>query len=236
MLDVFEKEEKTTVPPNRPGVNLGIELEKGKEVPIKKLYPLGYDEIEELDRYIKQNEARGWIKRVRTGRVAPIVFVKKKDGKLRLFVDYRALNKITKKDRHPLPLISKALDRLAGAKSFTKLDIEDIYHNIQIREGIEYKTAFSTKLGTYKYRVMPFGLCNVLAAFQRSINETLMEYIDMCCIVYLDDVLIYSNNLPVHQHDFRNILKAIRTAKMKVKPSKCEFHKAETEYLGFIIN
>ena len=183
-----------------------------------------------------QNEARGWIQRVRTGRASPIMFVKKKDSKLRLCVDYRALNEITKKDQHPLPLISEALDRLAGAKYFTKLDIKDANHNIRIKEGDEYKTAFSTKLGTYEYRVMPFGLCNAPAAFQRWIKETLMEYINMCCIVYLDDVLIFSNNLQQHQQDVRNILEAIRKSGMKVKPSKCEFHKKETEYLGFIIS
>ena len=96
MLDVFEKGEKTTIPPHRPGVDIGIELEKGKEVPTKKLYPLSYDQIEELHRYIKHNEARGWIQRVRTGTASPIMFVKKKDGKLRLCVDYRARNEITK--------------------------------------------------------------------------------------------------------------------------------------------
>ena len=88
MLDIFENGEKTTVPPHRPGVDLGIEIEKGKEVLIKKIYPLSYEQIEELHRYIKQNEARGWIQRVRTGRASPIMFVKKKDGKLRLCVDY----------------------------------------------------------------------------------------------------------------------------------------------------
>ena len=88
MLDGLEKREKTTVPPHRPGVDLGIELEKGKEVPIEKIYPLSYDQIEELHRYIKQSEARGWIQRVRTRRAFPIMFVKKKDGKLRLCVDY----------------------------------------------------------------------------------------------------------------------------------------------------
>ena len=167
MWDVFEKGEKTTVPPHRPGVDLGIELEKGKEVPIKKIYPLSYDQIEKLHRYIRQNEARGWIRRVRAGRASPIMFVKKTDGKLRLCVDYRALNEISKKDRHPLPLISQALDRLAGAKYFTKLDIKNAYHNIRIKEGDEYKTAFSTMLGTYEYPVMPFGLCNAPAAFQQ---------------------------------------------------------------------
>jgi len=163
------------------------------------------------------------------------MFVKKKDGKLRLCADYRALNEVTKKDRHPLPLISDALDRLGGAKYFTKLDIKDAYHNIRIREGDEWKTTFATKLGTYKYLVMPFGLWNAQAAFQRGINEVLMEHIDMCCIVYLDNVLIYSNTLQQHRKDVNNILEAIRKSGMKVRPSKCEFHQSETEYLGFII-
>jgi len=110
LLDVFEKGEKTTVPPHRPGTDLGIDLEEGKTVPIKKIYAVSYDQLEELHRYIKQNESRGWIRRVKSGRASPIMFVKKKDGKLRLCADYRALNEVTKKDRHPLPLIREALD------------------------------------------------------------------------------------------------------------------------------
>jgi len=163
------------------------------------------------------------------------MFVKKKDGKLRLSADHRALNEVTKKDRHPLPLISEALERLGGAKYFTKLDIKDTYHNIRIREGDKWKTTFSTKLGTYEYLVMPFGLCNAPAAFQGWINEVLMEHIDMCCIVYLDEVLIYSNTLQQYRKDVSNILEAIRKSGMKVKPSKCKFHQSETEYLAFII-
>jgi len=235
LLDVFEKGEKTTVPPLRPGIDLGIDLEEGKTVSIKKIYALSYDQLEELHRYIKQNENGGWIRRVKLGRASRIMFVKKEDSKLRLCADYRGLNEVTKKDRHPLPLISEALDRLGGAKSFHKLDIKDAYHNIRIRAGDEWKTTFSTKLGTYEYLVMPFGLCNTPAAFQRWINGVLKEHIDMCCIVYLDDVLIYSNTLQQRRKDVSNILEAIGKSGMKVKPSKCEFHQNETEYLECII-
>jgi len=98
------------------------------------------------------------------------MFVKKKDGKLRLCLDYRELNDSTKKDQYPLPLIGEALDSLQGAKFFTKLDIKDAYHKIRIREGDEWKTTFTTKQGTYEYQVMPFALCNAPAAFQRWIN------------------------------------------------------------------
>ena len=135
MLNMFEKGEKPMVPSHRPGVDLGIDLEKGKEVPIKKIYPLRYDQIEELHRYIKENDARGWIQRVRTGKASTIICVKKKDGKLRLRIDYRVLNEITKQDRHPLPRISEVLYRLAGAKYFTQLDIKDAYHNIRMKKG-----------------------------------------------------------------------------------------------------
>jgi len=209
MLDVFEKGEKTTLPPDRPDLDLGIDLEEGRMVPIKKIYALTLDQLEELHQYIKQNEDRGWIRRVKSERASPIMFVKTKDGKLRLCADYRTLNEVAKKVRHPVPLTSEAVDTLGGAKYFTKLGIKGAYHNIRIREGDEWKTSFSTKLGTYEYLVMPFGLCNAPVAFQRWINEVLMEHINMCCIVYLNDVLIYSNTLQQHRKDVSNIPEAI---------------------------
>ena len=137
------------------------------------------------------------------------MFVKKKDGKLRLCVDYRALNHVTKKHRYPLPLIGEALDRPHTAKYYIKLDIKDAYHNVRIKKGDAWKTTFTTKYGTYEYLVMPFGLINAPAAFQRWINRTLQSYIDTCCIVYLDDVLIYSDNLEQHQKDVAAIIRAI---------------------------
>jgi len=235
-LDVFEEEEKTKLPPHQLGVDLNIHLDEGQGLPVKKIYALFQDELKELWNYIKQNEERGWIREKHSDGGSPIVFVKKKGGKLRLCVDYCALNHVTKKDEYPLPLIGEALDRLPMAKYYTKLDIMDAYHNVRIKKGEEWKTTFTTKYGTYEYFVMPFGLTNAPAAFQRWINRTLQSYIDICCIVYVDNVLIYSDSLEQYQKDVAAILHAIRKQGKKLKLLKCQFHQQETEYLGFIIN
>ena len=129
------------------------------------------------------------------------MFVTKKDGSITLGVDYRALNEVTKKDRYPLPLIGEGLDRLHMAKYFTKLDIKKAYHNVRIKKGDEWKITFTSKYGTDEYLVMPFGLCNAPAIFQCWIKRTLQQFIDRCCTVYLDDVLIYSDNLEEHKQE-----------------------------------
>ena len=144
------------------------------------------------------------------------MFVKKKYGSLRLWVDYRALNEVTKKDRYLLPLIGQALDRLHMAKYFTKLDIKEAYHNVRIKNRDEWKTTFTRKYGTYEYLVMPFGFCNAPATFQRWINRTLQRSIDCCCIVYLEDVLIYSDDLEQHKRDVRNIINPIYQSGMRL--------------------
>jgi len=179
---------------------------------------------------------RGWIRASSSTAAAPILFVKKKDGTLRLCVDYRGLNAVTVKDRYPLPLISEALDRLRSAQYYTSLDIKEGYHHIRIAEGDEWKTAFRTRYGLFEYTVMPFGLTNAPATFQHWINEILHEVLDVSCIVYLDDILIYSDNLDQHRKDVRKILEKLRAANINLKPSKCHFHTQETEYLGFIVS
>ena len=122
------------------------------------------------------------------------------------------------------------------AKYFTKLDIKEAYYNVRIKKGDKWKTTFTSKYGTYEYLVMPFGLCNAPATFQRWINRTLQWFIDRCCIVYLDDVLIYSDSLEQHRQDVRTIINAIYQSGMRLEPSKCEFHQTEMEYLGCIIS
>ena len=176
-------------------------MEEGKGLLEQKIYPLGAEELEAVQEYIRKNEARGWIREAFTVGRSPIMFIKKKEGSLSLCVDYRALNEVTKKDCYPLPLIGEALDRLHTAKYLTKLDIKEAYHNIRIKKRYQWKTTFISKGGKYEYLVLSFGLCNASATLQGWINRTLQWFIDRSCIVYLDDVLIYSDSLEQHRRD-----------------------------------
>jgi hypothetical protein len=145
--------------------------------------------------YLATSLEWGWIRSSTLPAGAPIHFVKKKDGMLRLCINYRGLNAMTVKDWIPLPLIGEALDRLSHTKVYTKLDVKDAYHNLRIAKGDEWKTVFRTKYALYEYLVMPFGLTNAPASFQPWMNQVLSDYLDVFCIAYLDDILIYSDNI-----------------------------------------
>ena len=155
--------------------------------------------LEELNKYLEKLLAQGKIVHSKSPAGAPILFVPKLDGKLRLCVDYRQLNKLTILNKDPLPLMTELRERVAGATIFTKLDLKDGYHLIRIRKGDEWKTAFRTRYGQYKYKVMPFGLVNALATFQAMMNHILREFLDHGVVVYLDDILIYSKNQKEHE-------------------------------------
>ena len=129
---------------------------------------------------------------------APILFVPKPDGSMRLCVDYRQLNKLTIANKYPLPLMTELRDRVAGAKRFTKQDLKDGYHLLRIKEGDEWKMAFRTRYGHYKYKVMPFGLVNAPATFQAMMNTILRDFLDHMVVFYLDDILIDSENEEEH--------------------------------------
>ena len=215
--------------------DLAINLAPEGQPPHRPIYNLSSSELEVLRKYLKEYLERGWIRRSRSPAGAPILFVKKKDGSLRLCVDYRGLNKVTIKNRHPLPLISESLERLAEARYYSKLDVRDAYHRIRIREGDEWKTAFRTKYGHFEYTVMPFGLTNAPAQFQAYINQALIGLVDVTCIVYLDDILIFSKTEEEHVEHVKEVLARLREAKLYVKLSKCEWHTQRTEYLGYII-
>ncbi|UTT88136.1 hypothetical protein NDA17_001758 [Ustilago hordei] len=164
-----------------------------------------------------------------------VLFVPKKDGGLRLCVDYRGLNEITVRNRAPLPLIEEQLFLLRKARIYTKLDLRAAYNLIRIAKGDEWKTAFGTQLGLYEYLVMPFGLANAPAHFQSFINDIFRDIIGVYVVVYLDDFLIFSDTEEVHVKHVTEVLTRLRSNRLFAKLSKCEFHTKTVEFLGYII-
>ena len=232
--EAFSKEAAEELPQHGPQDHT-IET-AGRTPGFGPLYNLSATELAVLREYIDENLAKGFIRPSTSPAGAPILFVKKKDGTLRLCVDYRALNRVTVKNRYPLPLISEALDRLGGAKIFTKLDIRSAYNLIRIKEGQEWLTAFRTRYGHFEYRVMPFGLANAPATFQSYINWVLRDYLDVFCLAYLDDILVYSEDPVAHTDHVRAVLQRLQTHKLYAKLEKCEFGVTTVGFLGFVIS
>lgn len=213
-----------------------IELESDEIPRHVRIYPLAEPELKVLREYLDDALAKGWIQPSISPTGAPILFVPKKGGKLRLCVDYRALNRITRKNRMPLPLISEILDRLSKAKIYTKLDLKDAYHRLRIKPGDEWKTAFRCRYGHFEYRVLPFGLANAPATWQAFINEVLGDLVDTICIVYLDDILIYSQNHEEHTQHVRSVLDRLQQHKLFVNLDKCDFRTTQVDFLGYLID
>lgn len=151
-------------------------------------------------------------------------------------MDYRKINEITVKDRTPLPLINDSLDRLSKAKIYTKIDLKAAYSRIRIKDGDEWKTAFRTRYGHFQYNILPFGLTNAPATFQRYINDVLREDLDQGCIAYLGDINIYSDSLEELILLVRQILKKLLNARLYANIAKTTFHTTETTFLGYIIS
>ena len=233
-LDVFSRQEADALPPSRP-YDHKIELKENTKLPISRLYPMSRDELLVLKKYLEEHLKKGFIRASSSPISAPVLFVKKPSGGLRLCVDYRALNALSTKNQYPLPLIRETLDRLAQAKYYTKLDIIAAFNRIRMAKDDEWKTAFRTRYGLFEYLVMPFGLTGAPSTFQHYINDVLREYLDIFCTAYLDDILIYSNSLKEHQKHVKLVLQALKTAGLQVEIEKCEFHTTETRYLGLII-
>ena len=233
--DVFDNDNASLLPSNGK-MDHAIETVDDKDPPYGPLYNLSTPELAVLRDYIDESLQKGWIRRSTSPCGAPILFVPKKDGGLRLCVDYRGLNKITIKNRTALPLISETLDRLVGAAIFTKFDLKDAYHRIRIQEGHEWKTAFRTRYGHFEYLVMPFGLANAPATFQSYINQALIGLVDTICVIYLDDILIYSKTVKEHHASVRKVLERLRQYKLYCNLKKCEFDTDEVGFLGFRIS
>jgi len=189
-------------------------------------------EMDELRRQLDDLLDRGFIRPSSSPYGSPVLFVKKKEGDLRLCVDYRALNKQTVKNTYPLPRIDELLDRLHGAVIFSKIDLRSGYHQIRVHEFDIPKTAFRTRYGLYEFTVLPFGLCNAPATFMRLMNDIFRDELDRCALIYLDDILIFSPSVEQHLRDIRTILEKLRQHRLYAKLSKCEFLKDEILFLG----
>lgn len=239
-LDVFSEEEAKALPPHRPW-DMKINLMPGAKDDHKgRIYNLSPEQLKAEKEWIDEHLAKGFIRPSNSQMTTCPFFVKKKDdsgkmSKIRLVVDYRYLNDITIKDRYPIPLIGNLTDQLAKAKFFTKMDLRYGYHLVRIAEGDEWKTAFSTRHGQFEYTVMPLGLCNAPAVFQRMMNTIFHDMLDQGCVIYLDDILIYAETEEELLRITREVLKRLREHKLFVKPGKCRFKVQKVEFLGVII-
>ncbi|KAH6563597.1 hypothetical protein BASA62_008432 [Batrachochytrium salamandrivorans] len=231
---LFSEDQAETLPPHR-DFDCAIDLKPGSEPFHGKIYQLTREEDKVMQDWIQDNLRKGFIRNSSSPHGAPCFFVKQKD-KLRLCMDYRGLNKNTVKDRNPIPLISELLRTLSTGKIFTTLDLRGAYNLLRIKEGDESKTSFITKYGQFEFLVMPFGLANAPAQFQRMMNSLFRDVIGKHVLVYLDDIVIYSDNMSDHIAQVQNVLRVLQDNGLYCKAEKCHFYKSEIKYLGYIIS
>ncbi|KAG2191851.1 hypothetical protein INT47_002866, partial [Mucor saturninus] len=231
--DVF-RDELPGVPPDRDVQHV---IDTGDARPISrppfKMSPL---ELDELKRQLKELLDLGLIRPSASPWGAPVLFVKKKDGAMRMCIDYRALNKVTVRNNHPLPRIDECLERLRGSAHFTSLDLKSGNHQVKIQSSDVPKTAFNTRYGQYEFLVLPFGLTNAPPTFQSLMNRVLGDCLDDFALVYLDDILIFSKTEEDHHRHVRHVLKRLQEEKLVANLKKCEFNKKELIFVGFHIS
>ena len=234
-LDIFDEEKAARFPEPRPWDHK-IEMKESFVPKSFKTYNLTPLEQIELDKFLKENLDKGYIRPSQSPMASPFFFVDKKDGKLRPCQDYRYLNEHTIKNAYPLPRITELLDKLRNAKYFTKLDVRWGYNNIRIRDGDQWKAAFKTNRGLFEPTVMFFGLCNSPATFQAMMDDIFGDMINGCIIiVYMDDIFLFAPDTATLTENTRKVLQRLRDNDLFLKATKCEFNKTKIEYLGMII-
>ncbi|GJV93491.1 putative reverse transcriptase domain-containing protein [Tanacetum coccineum] len=232
--DVFP-EDLPGLPPSRQ-VEFGIELVPGAAPVARAPYRLAPSEMKELAKQLQELSDKGFIRPSSSPWGAPVLFVKKKDGSFRMCIDYRELNKLTIKNRYPLPRIDDLFDQLQGSSVYSKIDLRSGYHQLRVREKDIPITAFRTRYGHYEFQVMPFGLTNAPAVFMDLMNRVCRPFLDKFVIVFIDDILIYSKNKEEHKEHLRIILELLQKEKLYAKFSKCEFWLDSVQFLGHVIN
>lgn len=226
--------------PLNPGHYTGpkLRIPTGDAYPIKFLpYRQTPWKETEIARHVKTMLDNGVIEAANSPWAAPVVLAPKKDGSWRFCVDYRGLNAVTKKDSYPLPRIDDTLDALGNgdAQIYSTMDLASGYWQIPIEDEDKEKTAFTTRSGTYQFTVMPFGLTGAPGAFCRAIDNTLREFLWKCCLVFIDDIIVWSPDFETHKRDLAAIFSQLASNGFKLKLSKCNFFMNEVEYLGYVI-
>ncbi|QRW23021.1 Retrotransposable element Tf2 protein [Rhizoctonia solani] len=230
---VFGEEEFHKLPPHR-HYNIGIELTE--DGPLNSpLYSMTNAKSATLKDWLRDELKAGKIRPSKLSISSPVMFVPKKDGSCQLVVDYHQLNNRTKKNVYPLPQPDDLMAQLRGAKVFTKLDLQWGYNNVWVKEGDKWKTAFCTKYSLYESLVMTFGLTNAPASFQHFMNNLFKDLLDVCVIIYLDDILIYSKDDTSHTQHVHKVLRCLMDNQLFCKASKCTFHVTSVEYLGIVV-
>ncbi|KAD5317690.1 hypothetical protein E3N88_17636 [Mikania micrantha] len=223
------------LPPKRQ-VEFQIDLTPGAAPIAKAPYRLAPTEMQELSNQLQELLDKGFIRPSFSPWGAPVLFVKKKDGSFRMCIDYRELNKVTIKNRYPLPRIDDLFDQLQGSSYYSKIDLRSGYHQLRIQENDIPKTAFRTRYGHYEFLVMPFGLTNAPAVFMDLMNRVYKPYLDKFVIVFIDDILIYSKNQEEHAEHLRLVLELLKKEQLYAKFSKCDFWIREVQFLGHVVN
>ncbi|KAL0545085.1 hypothetical protein IC582_020226 [Cucumis melo] len=232
--DVFPDELSGLPPPRE--IDFAIELEPGIASISRAPYRMAPAEMKELKVQLQELMDKGFIRPSVSPWGVPVLFVKKKDGSMRLCIDYKELNKVTVKNRYPLPRIDDLFDQLQGATVFSKIDLRSCYHQLKIRDGDIPKTAFRSRYGHYEFIVMSFGLTNAPAVFMDLMNRVFKDFLDSFVIVFIDDILIYSKTEAEHEEYLHQVLETLRANKLYAKFSKCEFWLKKVTFLDHVVS